>query len=65
MTRCEWCAARMWPAATGRPARFCDGRCRQPLPATRRGIPRAVAAPRPGRRVEATRSTLLKIHTRQ
>lgn len=29
MARCEWCSARLWPAGTGRPARFCDGRCRQ------------------------------------
>ena len=29
MTQCEWCTARLWPAATGRPAQFCDGRCRQ------------------------------------
>jgi hypothetical protein len=26
---CEWCAAAIYPAHTGRPIRFCDATCRQ------------------------------------
>jgi hypothetical protein len=26
---CAWCRQRIWPAATGRPARFCRPACRQ------------------------------------
>ena len=44
---CQWCAARIYPAATGRPARFCNSTCRQ---AARRADLLATHYPHPWQR---------------
>jgi len=55
---CQWCSAPIYPATTGRPARFCGPTCRQ---AARRAdllanpLPPPLATPRPRRRLATTR----------
>jgi hypothetical protein len=44
---CQWCQAPIYPAGTGRPARYCSPRCRQ---ADRRSVLLQAAYPEPWQR---------------